>query len=152
VNTKDSAAATIDSIIYSDRAPDEMLSPLTPFIRLGDTIDAIRQRTGIRWHAVAPPGPVMQWMSSECGLRFEIAEPAQQWGVVNIHRIDRTIDGRIFHGCRIGSIELPSYYPFASLEEAEQEAKQFSAAWRKVRRPREPVLKRILKSILRQGS
>ena len=146
----DSVAEQIDGIIYSDRSSSEMLSALAPFIRLGDTIDVVQQCTpGVRWgNGGSPPSSIMPWMSPDCGLRFEIAEPAKEWGIVNIYRVAAINRGRRFSGLLIGKTELPSYYPYASLKDAEKGANELSDAWRRVRKSRQPIWKRLWNFVL----
>jgi hypothetical protein len=144
------AAAEIDTILYSDRNPEEMLTALSPYIRLRDTVEAVCQRTGLtfrdkRRHIAAEP----LYIAPTCGLCFSTPDAQiDKWGIVRIRRLERSVDGRLFPECDIGSFELPPYYRYASQEEAEAEAKLFSDAFRPACDRRTPILTRIWNAIL----
>lgn len=64
-------ASQIDLIIYSTLPEAEMLERLASFIRLGDTVEIFKKRTGLHRLYYMGHGPgVMDYTSAECGLAF----------------------------------------------------------------------------------
>jgi len=118
---------------------------------LGGTEDEVRQRSpDIIWRRHFRPASgssYPEFRTHDCGLRFNLSKIDEMWVVTNIYSVSREVGDSYISGTRIGWIELPAYYPFASQEEADASGKLFSDTWQRVIASRQPIWKRLWNSI-----
>lgn len=146
-----SAWETIYAIIYSPRTPDQMLNDLRPYIKLGDNPEDVERRCDLKFstynmrHLI--PGN-RELVNKEAGIWVS---SAKGYGIHNIVRLDAVINGLPYPMLRIGNKPLPDYYPHATKEEAEANAKLLSDGMRQAKLRNMSFFDRIMAQITGKG-
>jgi len=114
---KNARQEEILAIIYSPRITGEILEELKPYIALGDSLNDVEKRNGLKFTnhpGFRPPPPNLEELvCQDVGLWISVAG---KYGVINIVRLRAVVDGLEYPNLKLGEKPLPSYFPFESEE------------------------------------
>jgi hypothetical protein len=127
------AKREILAIVYSPRSADEILEELKPYVSFGDSLDDVEKRNGLQFvdHPSfrGPPFQITNCVCEDVGLWISVAGT---YGVINIVRLRRVLNGVAYPESKLGEKPLPRYFPFESEEAMNEHLQMVEATRRKL--------------------